>query len=213
MVFIILFIVFCIENDDVGYCSGLVQFKVEDFSFGQVLICVNWFLVNYKDVLVGIGKGKILCCFLLVGGIDVVGIVVVSIDLEWCEGDVVLVIGCGFSEICDGGYSQYVWLELCVVIVQLVGLSLCEVMVLGIVGFIVVLVLLCMQDNWQSLEFGLLVVIGVSGGVGVLVLLIFSCVGYMVYVISGKFDQIGFLYVIGVIEVLLCEVLVDIGLL
>lgn len=138
--------------------------------------------------------------------------VVVFIDLVWCEGDVVLVIGCGLSEICDGGYSQYVWLVFSVVIVQLAGLILCEVMILGMVGFIVVLVLLCMFDNWLMFELGLLVVIGVIGGVGLLVVDIFSQVGFEVYVISGKVGQVDYLCGLGVCEVLLCEVLVIIWL-
>lgn len=199
-----IFCVFCIYNDDVGYCGGIEIMDVQSFLVGEVLVKVVYFLVNFKDVFVGIGKGKILCQFLLNGGIDVVGYVVVLIDLVFKEGDVVLCIGLGFLEICDGGYGEYVCFDMCWIIFLFVGLSLCESMILGIVGFIVVLGLLQMQDNCQMLLLGLIVVIGVIGGVGMLVVDMYVCVGYEVYVISGKVEYFDFFCQLGVVYCVDC---------
>lgn len=50
------------------------------------MVDVNWFSLNYKDVLVIMGKGKIICEFLMVSGIDFVGIVYSSEDLCFYVG-------------------------------------------------------------------------------------------------------------------------------
>lgn len=45
------------------------------------MVVVNYFLFNYKDGFVIIGKGKIICEFFMVLGIDFVGIVLELVDV------------------------------------------------------------------------------------------------------------------------------------
>ena len=196
------FTAFRIHNDDAGYCGGLEQIALDQLSPGEVVVRARWSSVNYKDALAGTGQGKILRRFPLVGGIDVAGEVVASMDPAFREGDAVLATGCGLSETRDGGYSQYVRLESKWAIPLPTGLSLREAMVLGTAGFTAALALLRMKDNRQTPEHGPLAVTGATGGVGSLAVDIFSRAGFEVHAISGKAGAEDYLTSLGAREVL-----------
>ncbi|UNK50086.1 YhdH/YhfP family quinone oxidoreductase [Lysobacter sp. S4-A87] len=193
---------FRIHNDDAGYRSGIEQVSIDDLAPGEVVIKTAYSSVNFKDALAGTGQGKILRRFPLVGGIDVAGHVVASSDPAFCEGDEVVVTGCGLSETRDGGYSEYARLESKWVIALPKGLSLRESMILGTAGFTAALALLRMTENRQSPELGPLAVTGASGGVGSLALDIFSRAGFEVHAVSGKAGHADYLKAIGASEVL-----------
>ncbi len=196
------FTAFRIHNDDAGYRGGLEQIALDQLSPGEVVVRARWSSVNYKDALAGTGQGKILRRFPLVGGIDVAGEVVASMDPAFREGDAVLATGCGLSETRDGGYSQYVRLESKWAIPLPAGLSLREAMVLGTAGFTAALALLRMKDNRQTPEHGPLAVTGATGGVGSLAVDIFSRAGFEVHAISGKAEAKDYLTTLGASEVL-----------
>ncbi|PJK08610.1 oxidoreductase [Lysobacteraceae bacterium NML95-0200] len=198
---------FRIHNDEAGYRSGIETLRLDALSPGEVIIKTAYSSVNYKDALAGTGKGKILRCFPLVGGIDVAGHVVQSRDATFREGDAVLVTGCGLSETRDGGYAEYAQLESKSVIALPAGLSLREAMILGTAGFTAALALLRMEENRQHPALGPVAVTGATGGVGSLALSIFSKAGYEVHAISGKADQHDYLKSLGAAQVLGREVL------
>ena len=193
---------FRIHNDEAGYRSGIEQVTLDDLSPGEVVVKAAWSSVNYKDALAGTGKGKILRCFPLVGGIDVAGHVVASTDPKFREGDEVLVTGCGLSETRDGGYSAYVRLPAEWVVALPRGLDMRQSMVLGTAGFTAALALYRMRENRQRPELGPLAVTGATGGVGSMAVAIFSKAGYEVHAVSGKADQAGYLRSLGASQVL-----------
>lgn len=110
------------------------------------MVDVYWFSLNYKDVLVIIGKGKIICYFLMISGIDFVGIVYVSEDFCFYVGQEVLLIGWGVGENYWGGLVECVCVKGDWLVVLFVGLSSCNVMIIGIVGFIVMLCVMVFED-------------------------------------------------------------------
>lgn len=71
---------------------------------GNVMICVGYLMLNYKDGLVIIGKSLVVCKFLMVLGIDLVGEVEVSMYLDYCLGDWVVFNGWGVGEMYWGGF-------------------------------------------------------------------------------------------------------------
>lgn len=78
---------------------------IEDLLKDGVLIKIVYFGINYKDGLVGKVGGNIVREYLLILGIDVVGMVVFFNDLCFVEGDEVIVISYEFGVLCDGGLS------------------------------------------------------------------------------------------------------------
>ena len=193
---------FRIHNDGDGYRSGIEAVSIDDLNPGEVVIKTAYSSVNYKDALAGTGQGKILRRFPLVGGIDVAGHVVASMDPAFKEGDAVLVTGSGLSETRDGGYAEYARLEAKWVVALPASLTLRESMILGTAGFTAALALLRMEDNRQHPALGPLAVTGASGGVGSLAIAIFAKAGYEVHAISGKPDQADYIKSLGASEVL-----------
>lgn len=196
------FAAFRIHNDANGYRSGVEHIALDALAAGEIVIKTAYSSVNYKDALAGTGHGKILRRFPLVGGIDVAGHVVASIDRKFKEGDAVLVTGSGLSETRDGGYSQYARLESQWAIPLPDGLSLRESMILGTAGFTAALALYRMLDNRQTPALGALCVTGATGGVGSLAVDIFSRAGFEVHAVSGKPAHADYLRSLGAGKVL-----------
>lgn len=101
-----MFNVFVVNKDvESGKINVSVQLiDVSDFLDGDVLIDVEFLMVNYKDGLcIGPGGG-LVCNYLYVSGIDFVGIVVESFDDCYKEGDCVVLIGWCVGEVYWGGY-------------------------------------------------------------------------------------------------------------
>jgi putative YhdH/YhfP family quinone oxidoreductase len=193
---------FRIQGGDVPHRSGIENVSLGKLAPGEVVIRTAYSSVNYKDALAGTGRGRILRSFPLVGGIDVAGHVVESRDARIREGDAVLVTGCGLSETCDGGYSEYARLESDWVIPLPSGLDLREAMILGTAGFTAALALYRMLENGQSPTQGPLAVTGATGGVGSLAIDIFTRAGFEVHAISGKAQQADYLRALGATDVL-----------
>ena len=57
--------------------------SLEDLSQGDVVVRVRYSSINYKDALAATGSGRILKRFPLVGGIDLAGSVVTSLDVRY----------------------------------------------------------------------------------------------------------------------------------
>ncbi len=193
---------FRIHQDEQGHHAGIETMQREALSPGDVVIQVKWSSVNYKDALAGMGRGKILRRYPLVGGIDLAGTVLTSSDTRFLPGDPVLCTGSGLSETRDGGYSGLARIPAASLIPLPEGLDLREAMILGTAGFTAGLALLRMQDNGQSPEHGPIAITGASGGVGMLAISIFSKAGYEVHAISGKPERADFLRELGAREVL-----------
>ena len=94
------------QNEDKKIIAGFEELRLEDLTEGEVVIQTSYSTINYKDALAATGKGRILRKYPLNGGIDLAGTVVSSSDNRFKDGDSVLVVGCGLSEVHDGGYSQ-----------------------------------------------------------------------------------------------------------
>lgn len=171
--------------------------RKDDLSAGNVVIRVRYSSVNYKDALAATGSGKILRRSPLVGGIDLSGEVMESIDPRYREGDLVLVTGCGLSETHDGGYAEYARVNGDWVIPLPQGLGLDDAMKLGTAGFTAGLAIDRMEQNGQSPSGGPIIVTGATGGVGSIGISMLAARGYEVVAYSGKTDADEYLHAIG----------------
>lgn len=193
---------FRIHNDDKGYRAGIEELPVAKPGAGEVLIRVAYSGVNYKDALAGTGKGKIVAKFPLVGGIDASGIVEVSADGRFGQGDPVLVTGYGLSCDRDGGYAEYLMVPGDWAIPMPTGLDPRNAMILGTAGFTAALAIHRMQVNGQRPEMGPVLVTGATGGVGSIAIDMLEHLGYEPVAVSGKTELHGWLQELGATRIL-----------
>jgi len=185
------------EGDKKKITSGFEQIGLDDLTAGEVVIKVAYSDINYKDALAATGKGRILRTYPLVGGIDLSGVVVSSIDDRFKAGDKVLVCGAQLSELYDGGYSEYARVKADSVVALPQGMSLRDVMALGTAGYTAAIAIGRMEDNGQIPERGPIVVTGATGGVGSFAINMLSNIGYEVIAFTGKTEQESYLKELG----------------
>ncbi|MBT8463803.1 MAG: oxidoreductase [Myxococcales bacterium] len=194
---------FRIDRGAGGVTAGFTDLTLNDLSEGDVVIRVSHSTINYKDALAATGAGRILRKFPLVGGIDLAGRVVRSEAGAFCEGEAVLVNGCGLSETRDGGYAEYARVPADAVVPIPEGLTEAEAMQIGTAGFTAALAIHRMEQNAQRPENGPVVVTGATGGVGSLAIDMLAGRGYEVVALTGKPEQAPYLESIGAKHVLL----------
>ncbi len=185
------------EGDKKKITSGFEQISLDDLTAGEVVIKVAYSDINYKDALAATGKGRILRTYPLVGGIDLSGVVVSSIDDRFSAGDKVLVCGAQLSELYDGGYTEYARVKADSVVPLPQGMSLRDVMALGTAGYTAAIAIQRMEDNGQIPERGPIVVTGATGGVGSFAINMLSNIGYEVIAFTGKTEQESYLKDLG----------------
>ena len=185
------------QNEDRSITAGFEDLKIDDLTEGNVVIKVSHSAINYKDALAATGKGRILRKYPLNGGIDLAGQIAESSDPRYKEGDSVLVVGCGLSEVHDGGYSEYARVPGNCVVPMPSGMTEYKAMAVGTAGFTAAIAIIRMEDNGQIPERGPIIVTGATGGVGSFAVNMLSNIGYSVIALSGKKDHESYLKGLG----------------
>jgi acrylyl-CoA reductase (NADPH) len=196
------FTAFRIHEIDKKIVARFDRISLEELTPGEVVVRVHYSSINYKDALAATGAGRILKRYPLVGGIDLAGTVLTSLDERFKPGDEVLVTGCGLSETHDGGYAEYARLNGEWVIPVPQGLSLADTMRIGTAGFTAALAIHRMEQNGQTPSMGPIVVTGASGGVGSLVIDMLARRGYEIVALSGKNGAHSYLRELGATRIL-----------
>jgi acrylyl-CoA reductase (NADPH) len=186
-----------------GHTSSRVEWLgLDDLSEGEITVRVHYSTINYKDALAATGKGKILRRSPLVGGIDLAGEVIASADPRYRPGQLVLVTGCGLSEVHDGGYAEIARVRSDWVIPLPPGLSVDDAMRIGTAGFSAALAVDRMEANGQHPGQGPIIVTGATGGVGSLAVNMLATRGYQVTALTGNAAAHDYLRSIGAVEIL-----------
>lgn len=188
---------FRIHNHDKQISSGFESISIDDLTEGEVVIKVAYSDINYKDALAATGKGRILRTYPLVGGIDLSGVVVSSVDNRFKAGQKVLVCGAQLSELYDGGYTEYARVKAESVVHLPDGITLWDAMALGTAGYTAAIAVQRLEDNGQIPERGPIVVTGATGGVGSFAINMLSSLGYEVVAFTGKTEQENYLKTLG----------------
>ncbi len=192
-----------IHEADKGVAPGYEDLTLDDLGEGDVVIASEFSSINYKDALAATGAGRILKRFPLVGGIDVAGTVVESLDERYAPGDAVLVTGCGLGEDHDGGYAQRARVRGDWVIPMPDGLDAWHAMCLGTAGFTAALAVHRLEHNGLKPGGGKVVVTGATGGVGSLAVDMLAGRGYEVSALTGKAAAADYLQSLGASEILI----------
>lgn len=188
---------FRIHSSKEGVSAGIETVSINDLTEGEVVIKVAWSDINYKDALAGTGKGKILRKPVLNGGIDLAGTVAESTDTAYKSGDEVLVVGCGLSEVHDGGYAEYARVPAACVVRRPDALTARETMAIGTAGFTAALAVMRMEQNGQTPDHGPILITGATGGVGSFAIDMLAGRGYECHAFTGKADQHDYLSALG----------------
>ena len=196
------FIAFRIHEIDKKIVARFDRISLEELTPGEVVVRVQYSSINYKDALAATGTGRILKRYPLVGGIDLAGTVLTSLDDRFKPGDEVLVTGCGLSETHDGGYAEYARANGEWVIPVPHGLTLADTMRIGTAGFTAAFAIHRMEQNGQTPSMGPIVVTGASGGVGSLAIDMLARRGYEIVALSGKNSAHGYLRDLGATRIL-----------
>jgi acrylyl-CoA reductase (NADPH) len=179
----------------------LTEVPVAGIGSGELLLRASHSSVNYKDALAATGRGKVVRCFPLIGGIDVVGEVIESADPAYLPGDQVLVTGFGLSEDHDGGYAQWVRVPSAWVVRLPEGLTAWESMALGTGGLTAALAIHRLEANGLRPGQGPVAVTGATGGVAGLAIGMLARLGYEAVALTRQVDAEGYLQSIGATSV------------
>src|SRR5512139_644715 len=136
-----------IEQIDGKVSSGFTMLDPARLDPGSVTIRVAYSSVNYKDALAATGAGKIIRRFPCVGGIDLSGIVIESVDPRFKAGDPVIATSFDIGVAHHGGYAEVARVPGDWVVPLPDGLSLHDAMALGTAGFTAALAVVRMEEN------------------------------------------------------------------
>ena len=169
-----------IEETDGKVDGAFATLDETQLDPGAVTIRVAYSSVNYKDALAATGAGKIIRRFPCIGGIDLSGIVIESVDPRFRTGDAVIATSFDIGVAHHGGYSEIARVPGDWVVPLPAGLSLFEAMALGTAGFTAALAVVRMEENRLAPGNGPVIVTGSTGGVGSLAVDILAKRGYHV---------------------------------
>ncbi len=173
----------------------------DDLPQGEVVIEVAYSSLNYKDALACTGHPGVVRAFPHLPGIDAAGQVVWSASEEFCEGQSVLVTGCGLGSEVWGGFSRYVRLPSEWVVPMPDGLDARRAMAIGTAGFTAAQAVSAIIQSGISPDRGEVVVTGATGGVGLWSVAILAKLGYQVTAVTGKPKQAELLRAVGARQV------------
>src|SRR5258706_13360858 len=167
--------------------AEFVETTLDQLDPGDVTVRVAYSSVNYKDALAATGKGKILRRPSCIGGIDFSGTVLSSTDPRFKKGDAVLTTSGEYVGVShDGGYSPYARVKGDWIVKLPQGLSLWEAMAYGTAGYTAGIAVGRMEHEGLKPANGPVIVNGGTGGVGSIVLAMFSQLGLHTVPLPGK---------------------------
>ena len=184
--------------------AEFVETTLDQLDPGDVTVRVAYSSVNYKDALAATGKGKILRRPTVIGGIDFSGTVISSTDPRFKKGDAVLTTSGEYVGVShDGGYSPFARVKGDWIVKLPQGLSLWEAMAYGTAGYTAGIAVVRMEHEGLKPANGPVIVNGATGGVGSIVLAMFSQLGFHTVALTGKESETDWLKRLGAKEVML----------
>ncbi len=190
------------KEDNKSFKNSIEELNISNLADNDTLIKVKFSSLNYKDALSASGNKGVTKNYPHTPGIDAAGIVAQSSGKIFKEGDEVIVTGYDMGMNTFGGFGEYIRVPDNWIIRKPTNLSLSESMAFGTAGLTAGLCLRKLLNNGLKPENGKVFVTGVTGGVGIISLMLFHKLGYEISAITGKMDQKEFLENLGAKEVL-----------
>jgi acrylyl-CoA reductase (NADPH) len=180
---------------------AVVELADSDLPAGDVLVRVEWSVINFKDAMVTRPGNRVARGFPLVPGVELAGSVEESTSSDFAVGQRVLVQGYDLGVARHGGFAAYARVPADWVVPLPEALSCRNAAIIGLAGFTALLSLRRLVQHGTSPEDGPILVTGASGGVGSAAVALLSKAGFEVVASSGKTAEHDYLKGLGATQV------------
>ena len=169
--------------------SSIIEKDISSLPDHDTLIKVQFSSLNYKDALSASGNKGVTRNYPHTPGIDAAGIIIETTGKKFKQGDEVIVTGYDMGMNTCGGFGEYIKVPQEWIVKKPENLSLSESMAFGTAGLTAGLCLRKLLIHGLKPEDGEVFVSGVTGGVGIISLMLFKKLGFEVTAITGKLNQ------------------------
>ena len=185
------------SEKDKSFINSIEIKNTESLPENDTLIKVKFSSLNYKDALSASGNKGVTRNYPHTPGIDAAGVIEKTTGSKFKIGDEVIVTGYDMGMNTSGGFGEYIRVPETWIVKKPDNLSLSESMAFGTAGLTAGLCLRKLLLHGLKPEDGEVFVSGVTGGVGIISLMLFSKIGFDVTAITGKTDQADLLKSLG----------------
>ncbi len=185
------------SEKDKSFTNSIEVKDTESLPENDTLIKVKFSSLNYKDALSASGNKGVTRNYPHTPGIDAAGVIEKTTGSKFKIGDEVIVTGYDMGMNTSGGFGGYIRVPESWIVKKPENLSLSESMAFGTAGLTAGLCLRKLLLHGLKPEDGEVFVTGVTGGVGIISLMLFSKIGFDVTAITGKTDQTDLLKSLG----------------
>ena len=169
--------------------NSIIEKDISSLPDHDTLIKVQFSSLNYKDALSASGNKGVTRNYPHTPGIDAAGIIVETTGKKFKQGDEVIVTGYDMGMNTCGGFGEYIKVPQEWIVKKPENLSLSESMAFGTAGLTAGLCLRKLLIHGLKPEDGEVFVSGVTGGVGIISLMLLKKLGFEVTAITGKLNQ------------------------
>ena len=190
------------SEENKTFFNSITKKDTVDLPDNDTLIKVKYSSLNYKDALSASGNKGVTRNYPHIPGIDAAGVIEETSGNKYKSGDEVIVTGYDMGMNTYGGFGEYIKVPQEWIVKKPDNLTLSESMAFGTAGLTAGLCLRKLLTHGLKPEDGNVFVSGVTGGVGIISLMLFKKLGFSVSAITGKLDQEEFLKSLGANEVI-----------
>ena len=176
-------------EDNKSFISSIEKRDISTLPDNDTLVKVKFSSLNYKDALSASGNKGVTRNYPHTPGIDAAGIIEETTIKNFQVGDEVIITGYDMGMNTFGGFGEYIRVPQEWIVKKPDNLSLSESMAFGTAGLTAGLCLRKLLLHGLKPDDGEVFVSGVTGGVGIISLMLFSKLGFDVTAITGKMDQ------------------------
>ena len=176
-------------EDNKSFINSIEKKDISTLPDNDTLVRVKFSSLNYKDALSASGNKGVTRNYPHTPGIDAAGIIEETTSKNFQVGDEVIITGYDMGMNTFGGFGEYIRVPQEWIVKKPGNLSLSESMAFGTAGLTAGLCLRKLLLHGLKPDDGEVFVSGVTGGVGIISLMLFSKLGFDVTAITGKMDQ------------------------
>ncbi|MEK9620475.1 MAG: alcohol dehydrogenase catalytic domain-containing protein, partial [Flavobacteriales bacterium] len=174
------------SEENKTFSNSIVKRKIANLPDNDTLIKVKYSSLNYKDALSASGNKGVTRNYPHTPGIDAAGIIEETTGNKYKSGDEVIVTGYDMGMNTYGGFGEYIKVPQEWIVKKPDNLTLSESMAFGTAGLTAGLCLRKLLAHGLKPDDGDVFVSGVTGGVGIISLMLFKKLGFNVSAITGK---------------------------
>ena len=177
------------SEKDKSFINEVIEQDLSILPNNDTLIKVKYSSLNYKDALSASGNKGVTRSYPHTPGIDAAGIIEETSSSKFDVGEEVIVTGYDMGMNTFGSFGEYIRIPENWIVKKPSNLSLSDSMAFGTAGLTAGLCLRKLLNNDLNPSDGEVFVTGVTGGVGIISLMLFKKLGFKVTAITGKKDQ------------------------